>query len=120
VSRILRLRTRLRPCDSPSEIYAAMAAIVPADVLLVFGAGIVRELRQELRSIDAVGAWAVDLATRLRRPVMLNMPDRDGGSHTLTLSPPGWSQERLSGYIAGRHQELEEAFGPIERIRGAA
>jgi hypothetical protein len=120
VSRVLHLRTKLRPCDSPSEIYAAMAATVPTETLVAFGPGSWRELRQELRSVEAVGKWAVALAIRLQRPVLLNVPDKDGSSHTLTLSPPGWTSTRLQGYIAARHAELEEAFGSIERIRGAA
>jgi hypothetical protein len=93
-----------------------MAEHVPTDVLLALGPGIFRELRQELKSVEAVGKWAVQLAVRLDRVVLLNVPDRDGSSHTLTLSPPGWSHERLLGYIAARHAELEQVFGPISRV----
>lgn len=119
VSRILSVQTQLRPTDSPSEVYAAYAEAVPRDVMLGFGPGIYRELRRELRSPAAVVTWASDLAVRLDRLVLLNIPDRDGSSHTVTLAP-GWSQERLAGYIAGRHEELEEAYGPISRVRSAA
>jgi hypothetical protein len=117
MSRVLHLHTQLRPTDSPSEVYARMAAAVPSDTLLAFGPGIYRELRQELRSIEAVAKWAAALATRLGRPVLINIPDWDGSSHTVTLSPRDWSPERLQGYVAGRHEELAEAFGPIERLR---
>lgn len=120
MTRTLKVLTDLRPTDSPAEVYARFAAGVPADVMLAFGAGIYRQLRQELHSIEAVGQWAADLATRLDRPVLLNVPDRDGTSHTLTLAPKPWTTERLQGYIAGRHQELEELFGKIDRVRGAA
>jgi hypothetical protein len=120
MSRTLHVKTRLGPTESPSAVYGRMAEAVPADVMLVLGPGIWRELRRELQSVSAVGQWVVELAVRLDRVILLNVPDRDGGSCTLTLSPPGWSQERLAGYIAGRHSELEEAFGPIARVRGAA
>jgi hypothetical protein len=116
----MHVQTRLRPTDSPSAVYATYAAAVPKDIMLAFGPGIYRELRQELHSIDAICRWATDLATRLERPVLINVPDRDGTSHTLTLAPSTWSSERLQGYIAGRHEELEEAYGPIARVRRAA
>jgi hypothetical protein len=120
MSRILQVKTRLRPIDSPSAFYARMAEAVPADVMLVLGPGIWRELKQELHSVAKVGQWAVELAIRLDRVVLLNVPGRDGESCTVTLAPPGWSRERLAGYIAARHEELEETFGPIARVRGAA
>jgi hypothetical protein len=119
VSRSLRVLTRLGPCESPAEVYAEMASAVPSDVMLALGPGIYRELRQELHSASAVVSWAADLARQLDRPILLNIPDRDGSSHTVTLAP-GWSQERLAGYVAARHEELAEEFGPIGRIRGAA
>lgn len=119
MSHILNVQTRLRPTDSPSEVYSTYAAAVPKDVMLAFGPGIWRELRRELRSPAAVLKWAGDMAVRLDRVVLLNIPDRDGSSHTLTLAP-GWSQERLAGYIAGRHEELGDVFGPITRVRSAA
>jgi hypothetical protein len=116
VSRLLHIGTKLGPTDSPSEIYAQFAEGMPKDVILSFGPGIWRELRQELKSVEAVARWATALTIRLDRVLMLNIPDRDGSSHTVTLAPPGWTQERLQGYIAARHEELEEAYGPIARI----
>jgi hypothetical protein len=116
VSRLLQVRTKLRPTDSPSEIYAKVAETMPKDVMLSFGPGIWRELRQELKSVDAVAEWAIALTIRLDRVLLLNIPDRDGSSHTLTLAPPAWSRERLQGYVAARHEELEEAYGPIARV----
>jgi hypothetical protein len=119
MSRVMRVHTALGPCESPSEVYAAMAAVVPSDVMLAFGPGIYCELRKELHSAAAVVQWAAELARQLDRPVLLNIPDRDGSSHTVTLAP-GWTQERLAGYLAARHEELAEAYGPISSIRGAA
>lgn len=113
---VMRIQTKLRPTDSPSAIYAQMAEVVPAETMLALGPGIFRELRQELHSVDAVLMWAADLAQKLSRPVSINIPAGDG-SHTVTLAP-GWSEERLAGYIAGRHEELEDLFGPISRVRG--
>lgn len=116
---ILHVRTKLRPTDSPAAVYAKYAEAIPRDTMLALGPGIFRELRQELKSVAAVIQWAADLAKRLDRIVLLNIPDKDGTSHTVTLAP-GWTQERLAGFIAGRHEEIAEAFGPIERVRGVA
>jgi hypothetical protein len=114
----LNIRTRLRPTDSPSEVYAAMAAVIPPETLLSFGGGILRELRQELHTWERVAEWAADLARRLNRPVLLNFPGPNDTSRTIALAP-GWSQEKLSGYLAARHVELEAAYGEIERIVAA-
>jgi hypothetical protein len=104
---------------SPSETYSLLAEGVPSHVLLLLTSRAVRELRQELHTWERVGEWAAELATRLNRPVALNLPDRDGSSRTMVLAP-NWSHERLAGYVAGRHEELEAEFGPIARVGGAA
>jgi hypothetical protein len=115
--RVARLLTQLGTTDSPSAVYAALAAGMPSHVLVAFGSGVCRQLKRELNSIEAVGRWAVDLAARIGRPVLLNFEFKDGSSRTFSLAPPGWSQERLAGYVAGHHKDLELMFGPIERIR---
>src|SRR5438105_4688405 len=106
MSGVLNVRTRLRPTDSPSLIYAAMAERLPTDVMVAFGAGIARELRHELHSWENVAEWAAALAVRLRRPLLLNMPGPGETSRTVVLAPH-WSKERLAGWIAGRHAEIE-------------
>src|SRR5579859_2806156 len=54
-SRVARVYTRLRSTDSPSAFYAAAAERIPRDIMLALGPGVWRELRQELRSVEAVG-----------------------------------------------------------------
>jgi hypothetical protein len=44
--RLGRVYTKLRPTDSPSAVYAAIAERIPADVLVAFGPGIYRELEE--------------------------------------------------------------------------
>jgi hypothetical protein len=48
------------------------------------------------------------------KPVLLNLQNEDGTSQTVALAR-GWSQERLMGYVAGMHEELEAKFGEISR-----
>lgn len=115
MSRTLHVCTNLRASDSPSRVYAELAVQMPANVLIALGPGIARELRQELHSWKRVAEWAADLAIRLDRPLLLNFPDRDGSSRSIVLAP-NWSKERLAGWIAGRHAEIEAAFGPIGKV----
>lgn len=116
-NRTLRLGTRLRPTDSPSQVYRQIArATASTEVMIAFGAGIARELRQELHSWERVGAWMLEVATETGKPVLLNVEQGDE-SETLAIAPKGWSEERLQGYIAACHEELEEAFGEIDRTR---
>jgi hypothetical protein len=52
------------------------------------------------------------VATNVNRPIAANLETGDGTSSTVFISPKGWSEERLSGWVAGHHDVLEEAFGP--------
>jgi hypothetical protein len=38
-------------------------------------------------------------------------------SYTLVAGPSDWTREKLLGYVAGRHAELEAAYGRIARVR---
>ncbi|HVQ43185.1 MAG TPA: hypothetical protein VMS54_13290 [Vicinamibacterales bacterium] len=120
MSGALRVLTKLRPFESPAAVYGAMAAHVPPETLVAFGQGAFRELRQELKSVAAVVEWVTELAIRLDRVILLNIPGHhDEESRTVCVAPPGWSNERLRGYIGARHVELEATFGEIGRM-GAA
>lgn len=114
--RTAKLLTNLQPGDSPSQKYADLAAQLPRETPVCFGPGVYQELRQELHSIEAIGLWAIGVARRVDRPVLINVPDQNGESTTLTISPPGWTKERLNGYLAGFRKELEAEYGPIGHI----
>lgn len=65
--------------------------------------------------------WLVSLATRIKQPIMLNFLNQDGpGSKTLAIGPEGWSQERVNGWVAGKHEMLASAFGEITNWRAAS
>lgn len=63
-------------------------------------------------------AWAFigRLAADVRKPVFCNGPRQDGrdGSSTVAIPPPGWTAERLAGYVAGYKDELAEVFGEMD------
>lgn len=111
---VLNVRTDLQSTQSAARTYADLAAAMPINVMVVLGPGSALELRRELGSWEAVASWAADLVVRLGRPVLVNIPERRG-SRTIAIAP-GWSRDRLAGYVAGRHAELEEAFGAAERV----
>jgi hypothetical protein len=50
------------------------------------------------------------VAEDVGRPIAVN-PPTSTDSRTMLLAPRSWSQERLAGWVAGRRDELEAAFG---------
>jgi hypothetical protein len=61
--------------------------------------------------------WLADLAAETGKPIALNLPDGPDRSVTTFISPPDWTAERLQGYIAGRHAELEAVLGEVAEVR---
>lgn len=116
MTRVARIITDLGPTTSPSAVYAELARRMPSDVMLAFSSRVYRQLRQELHSAERIAEWATNLATVANRPVLFNVEFMDDTARTFAIAPPGWTSEKLAGYIAARHIELEEVFGPIERI----
>ena len=72
------------------------------------------QLEAELGGTEAALLWLVDLATNTNRPIVVNLPAADGNSQTIALSPRGWGEERLRGWLGGRAAELAETFGPLD------
>lgn len=55
--------------------------------------------------------WLAELAATVGHPIALHV-----AGLTTVLSPPAWSEDRLRGWIAPHHDELEEAFGRISGL----
>ena len=62
--------------------------------------------------------WLANLAAETGQPIALNLPDGRDRSVTSFISPPGWTAERLQGFIAARHAELEAMLGEVAEVRG--
>jgi len=103
------------PGAKPSDAFAELAAGMP--VLTVLGYGVYRDLLAEIGSAEGVMRWAMALASRTDRPVLFNLPDGPKRSITVAIPPPHWPQERPEGYLAGRHEEIEDAYGPITQVQ---
>jgi hypothetical protein len=75
-------------------------------------------LRRDCGSDKRAMKWLARLAEEAGRPIAVNFELRDGGSQTIFVSPPGWTAERLQGFIGGLHREIEREFGEVSRIYG--
>jgi len=75
------------------------------------------DLARELGSDDAAARWLSALACEIDKPIGVNVPTgADGSSATAFVPPTGWTAERLAGWVAGQHDELEAAFGPARSV----
>jgi hypothetical protein len=74
-------------------------------------------LRRDCGSDKRALEWLTNLAAETGKPIALNLPDGPDRSVTTFVSPKGWTEERLRGFIAGRHAELEAVLGEVAEIR---
>jgi len=74
------------------------------------------DLADELGGDDAAVGHLLRVATNTGRPIAVNFPTEDG-SRTLFVAPKHWTEERLRGWAAARHEALEAAFGPATPVR---
>ena len=73
------------------------------------------DLSAELGGDDAAVRYLLKVAGNTGRPICVNLPAPDG-STTVFVAPRGWTDERLRGWAAGHHAELERAFGDATPI----
>jgi hypothetical protein len=85
---------------------------------MVFTSHVVRELKAELGSYEAVWQWFLDQQGEGRQaPIFVGVPGPDGnGSLTVIIPPRGWTPERTQGFLAGHREILEDEFGAISGV----
>jgi hypothetical protein len=88
----------------PSKALAVLARSVP---LLV----VTHRAYAELGGEDAAVRHLARVATDVGKPIAVNLPTGPEASTSVFVGPKGWSEERLAGWAAGHHAELEAAFG---------
>jgi hypothetical protein len=93
------------------SIAKSIAAAARGTALLVITTRALLDLERELGGPEQAARHLARLATNTGKPVAVNMPTGPATSRTLFISPKGWSRERLAGWIAGRHEDLENMFG---------
>src|SRR6266511_3168807 len=78
------------------------------------------DLATELGGPERASQWLLRQATKANQPIAMNFPttlDPCGPSTTVCISPAGWASDRLRGWIAVRHDQLEAAFGEAVGMR---
>ena len=91
----------------------AAAQVVPVLVLTGRAFG---DLVSELGGTGAAAEHLLELAEQTGKPIGINFETGADTSRTMFLPPRAWTEERLSGWIAGHHAELEAQFGQVTRL----
>jgi len=79
------------------------------------------DLAAELGGYEAAAGRLLRIATQTARPICVNLPTGPETSMSVFVAPKTWSEDRLRGWAAGRHAELESVFGaativPLEEL----
>jgi len=109
-ARILSDPAAVRP--SRALAATARAAAYEGGPLVAISGRAYLDLIAEFGSDEAAVRYLVKLAGTTRRPLAVNLPTGPDTSTTVFVAPKGWTEERLRGWAAGHHAELEAAFGP--------
>ena len=93
---------------SPSKALAASAKLAP---LLVITHRALDDLAEECGGYEQAARYVLKVATNAGKPIGVNAPTGPGGSRTWFVAPKSWSREKVAGWVAAHHDELERAFG---------
>jgi hypothetical protein len=104
--------------DPPGAAGLAIRRVAAAgQATVVVTAATFSYLRRDCGSDKRALDWLAKLAAETGQPIALNLPDGEDRSVTTFISPKGWTEERLRGFIAGRHAELEAVLGEVAEVR---
>ena len=93
---------------SPSRAIGRAARSAP---LLILTGRMFGELADELGGQEAAMHHLLRISERTNRPIGCNFKTPEG-SRTAFVAPRSWSQERLRGWVGGKHEDIAAAFGP--------
>ena len=71
------------------------------------------DLARELGGQIPAARFLADLATQTARPISINFETDASSSSMVLISPHGWSQARLSRWVAKHRAEFEREFGQV-------
>ncbi len=101
---------------SPSKALATVARASDRTLIVVSHRALA-ELAAECGGYDRAPRRLLTIATNSGKPIAVNLPRGEDDSTTIFIPPRGWSEERLRGWVAGHHAELEAAYGPVAGVR---
>jgi len=93
-----------------AAVKGGLASVAP---LMVLTQRALAELIAEVGSADKAARWLMREVARYRKPVGVNL---DAEHRTVFQAPPGWTEEKLQGYVAAHKDEIEREFGDITRV----
>jgi hypothetical protein len=97
-----------------SEVVSPAKAVMAAargGPLVVLSERAIRDLAAELGGYDQAVQHLLRVAEDVNKPIGVNVSTGEDTSSTAFIAPRSWSAGRLRGWVAGRHQEIEAAFG---------
>lgn len=103
--------------DKPTQAIGKAMAIGARAGVPLFGLkwNALRSLEDELGSVEAAVEWIESQAIRYERPIICEIP-REDGMGTAVIGPPGWSEMKLMGFIAGNRDAIAQQFGEITHM----
>ena len=93
---------------SPSRAIAATARTGP---LVCLTGRAFRDLVAELGGVEPAMRHLLRVSENVGKPIAVNMPTGEDTSRTVFLAPRSWTEERLRGWVAAKHVEIEAMFG---------
>jgi len=105
---------------SALSMAASIRAAAQASPLLCLTGRAFNDLAHELGGHGAAAEHLLTVAEEIGHPLGVNFETGADTSSTVFIGPRGWSEERLQGWVAGRHVELEAEFGPVTRLGNRA
>jgi len=108
----------LRVTADPSTVSmaASIRATARAAPLFLLTVRALAELADELGGYSAAAEFLLEIAESNNRPIAVNVETGPDTSSTAFIAPRTWTSERLAGWTAGHHAELEAEFGMISRV----
>ena len=109
-------RLNLKVDPSAVSMAAAIRTAAQAAPLFVLTGRALGDLPAELGSMEATLRHLLEVAEARNKPVRINLETGFEKSSSAFLALRGRSEERLAGWIAGHHAELEREFGEAVRV----
>jgi hypothetical protein len=106
----------IRADPNAVSMAATIRAAAGAAPLFILTGRAFGDLSAELGGFEAAAGYLHRVAVEIGRPIGINFETGTDTSKTVFTPPKGWSEQKLAGWIAGHHQELEGEFGQVSRI----
>ena len=94
----------------------AIAEVARTGSLVCLTDRLFTELAGELGGVEPAVQHLLAVAEDVGRPIAVNLETSAGASRAMFLAPRSWTQERLRGWVAGRHEAIEAMFGRVEPV----